>query len=178
MEIRRPNRIRFAFELGGQQIIQGYNGETGWLMISDGVSSELEDMAPAQAREFARTADFDGPLIDWREKAYSLRYLGVVEDTEPEGHLLEVTRPGGERLNLILDKERFLTSSERVFSLDETTSPRQSTRLSDYREVAGVTLPFRYDIGFPQRGNRQRLRLDSVELNVPLAKSRFQKPDQ
>ncbi|MFK7955673.1 MAG: hypothetical protein AB8B96_06220 [Lysobacterales bacterium] len=178
MEIRRPNLLRFEFQLSGQQIVQGYDGTEGWRLISDGITRELEDMDPEQAMEFSRTADFDGPLMDWREKAYSLRYLGVVADAEAGGHLIEVTRPGGDRLNLFLGEGQYLTRQEQLFRSETPDSPHQSTVVDDYREVAGVLLPFRYDINLHANGPRRQLVLDSVDLNVPLAASRFARPAQ
>lgn len=178
MEIRRPNLLRFEFALDGQQIVQGFDGENGWLLVSDGISRTLQDMEPEQAREFARTADFEGPLIDWRDKAYSLRYLGLGSESEGGGHVIEVSRPNGERLNLVLGQGDFLTRREDVFAIDQAQIPRVSTQLNDYREVAGIALPFRYQISFPATGSRQQLVLDSIELNVPLSPSRFAKPEE
>ncbi len=178
MEIRRPNLLRFEFQLSGQTIIQGYDGAQGWRLISDGLSRELEDLAPDQAKEFSRTADFDGPLMDWREKAYSLRYLGVVADGDAGGHLIEVTRPAGDRLNLFLSETQFLTRQEELFRIGATDSPHQSTVVDDYREVDGLQLPFLYDINLHELGSRRQLVVESIELNVPLATARFQKPAQ
>ncbi len=176
MEIKRPNLLRFEFQLLGQQVVQGFDGSSGWRLLSDGVSATVEDMTAVQTAEFSRTADFEGPLLDWREKAYSLRYLGI-DESEGRNHLIEITRPDGEMLNVYLDPETYLTTLEQVFASSEDAVPKQETRLTAYREVEGIALPFSFAISFPVTGVDQQLTLSSVELNVPLSGSRFSRPN-
>ncbi|MEM6574753.1 MAG: hypothetical protein AAF736_10810 [Pseudomonadota bacterium] len=176
MEIMRPNLLRFEFQLLGQQVVQGFDGTSGWRLLSDGVTATVDDMTAEQTMEFSRTADFEGPLLDWREKAYSLRYLGV-DEGEGRSHLIEITRPGGEMLNVYLDKDTYLTTLEQVFASSEAAVPKLETRLTAYQAVDGLALPFLYTISFPLTGTGQQLQLSTVELNVPLSGSRFSRPE-
>ncbi|MEM7708333.1 MAG: hypothetical protein AAF358_22460 [Pseudomonadota bacterium] len=175
MEIMRPNLLRFEFQLLGQQVVQGFDGTSGWRLLSDGVTATVEDMTAVQTAEFSRTADFEGPLLDWREKSYSLRYLGV-DEGEDRCHLIEITRPGGEMLNVYLDKDTYLTTLEQVFASSEAAVPKVETRLTAYQTVDGRAVPFLFTISFPLTGTGQQLQLSTVELNVPLAEARFARP--
>src|SRR5581483_4626638 len=50
------------------------------------------------------------------------------------------------------------------------------TTLGDYKQVAGVYFPYSFESGAKGSPFKQKITLDKVEVNVPLAESRFVEP--
>ncbi len=53
-------------------------------------------------------ADFDGPLVDYKEKGNTVEYLGKEEMEGTKVHALKVTKKNGDVATLYLDADSFL----------------------------------------------------------------------
>ncbi len=123
--------------------MEGYDG-AAWEWFADpGIVIRTVGAASGATR---RGADFEGMLIDYREKGSTveLREPGEL-DGKPVHRLLVTLRDGFQR-ELWIDPESHLVVAEkRTAPIHAYGDPVTSlTRIEDYRSVAGVLFPYRY----------------------------------
>jgi len=72
----RPNLIRETFSLQGMTAVQAYDGTTGWQIQPFGGKKDPELMGEDDLRDLLLDADFDEPLVDYKDKGNTVEYLG------------------------------------------------------------------------------------------------------
>jgi len=89
--------------------IRAYDGREAWQVNPFAGRKDPERLSADDARDLAEdAADFLGALIDYREKGYTLDYLGLEDVDGTEAHKLRVTRPNGDVTYVYLDPDYFL----------------------------------------------------------------------
>ena len=74
---QRPNRLRVESFTPVRRALQVYDGESApWTSHSETKGGTPQAMAEADAREFIINADFDGPLVNFAAKGFSVDYAG------------------------------------------------------------------------------------------------------
>lgn len=140
----RPARLRIESRVGGELMVQSYDGVTAPWGVPAGGAPAL--MSAGEAREFMAGADFDGPLVDPTAKGLAVTYAG---ESEVEGraclHLLLAARDL-ELIELFLDAETYLVLKRISARPEVPDAGRLETFFSDYRPVGGVMLPFRVSV--------------------------------
>jgi outer membrane lipoprotein-sorting protein len=137
----RPAKLRLESRVGGQTMVQSYDGVTAaWGMPKGGAPALL---SPGEAREFIAGADFDGPLVDPAAKGFAVTYAG---EEEVEGrqclHLMLAARDL-ELIELYVDAETYMVLKRIAARPEVPDAAKLETFFSDYRPVAGVMMPFR-----------------------------------
>ncbi len=175
---KRPNKVRLSFEIQGITGIQAYDGETGWSVMPFMGRTDPEKMSGDELKSVVEMADMDGPLVNWKEKGYTVSYKGTEEIEGTEAHVLEVERGDGESDTLYLDSEYYLTfKSEGVRSMAGNEVIMVSS-LGDYKDFDGLIFPtsmMNSAQGMPE-GSGQNITIESIEFNVELDDSLFAMP--
>jgi hypothetical protein len=174
VELKAPDQVRVEFEMGEVLHIQVLDGDHGWTQQLGAVMSPVRPLTAAERESLRRQSDFAGPLLDWREKGHRVESLGRRKIGGREYHTLQVTFRDGEVQTIDLDAETLLEGRiEGSREVDgETVEYLQLPE--DYREVGGLLFPHALT---QHLGNlTQVLEFYSVELNVPIADSRFTAP--
>lgn len=135
---KRPNLSRQEMSIAGATAIAAFDGQTAWgvnPMTGQTTPKALTGPAADQVRS---QAAFDPPLLDYRTKGTKVEYVG----NEPDGARtlihLRITDKTGVVINCYLDSQ---TALETKIVADGPTGPVE-TRLSDYRDVGGLKMPF------------------------------------
>lgn len=178
MVAARPGKARMEFTFQGMTGIQATDGETAWMLMPFMGQTTAQEMPAAQARSFKQDADVDGPLVGYEESGHQVELLGTEEVEGNETYKIEVTYPGGAVRHYYLDAERYLPVKI------EDTRPVQGGEVSveqslgEYREVGGLILAHTIRLTSPGiPGGPQVLRVERVELNVPVEDSVFAMPE-
>src|SRR5207245_213682 len=90
-ENERPNQVRETFTLQGMTAVTAYDGTTGWRIQPFGGHKDPELMGEDDLKDLLLDADFDGPLVDYKEKRNTVVYLG--HDVVDGDDALRVTVP-------------------------------------------------------------------------------------
>jgi hypothetical protein len=173
LELKRPNRMRTEFVVQGHTGVRAYDGQQAWELLPL-PGEKPRPMAPDEATEARAQADVDlSPLVDAAAKGWSVELVG--RDRLPVGETWKLIVRGqdGQTRTLHLDTKSHLV----VRSLDVRVVDGQPvefvTDISDYRPTAGVLYPHSLELG-PRAGReRQRLVIDTVEVNPALDDARF-----
>ena len=107
------------------------------------------------------------------QKAFSQWKVGVVTIGDADVQVLQGTNPGQLPVNLYFDDAGLLIRSVRWSSTPVGTVPTQ-TEYSDYRDVAGVKIPFRMVVTWTNGQNT--IELKDVRPNVAIDAARFARP--
>lgn len=176
LEFKRPSKVRVQFEVQGRMGVQGFDGETGWALVSAGEGGAIR-LSPEQSQELVKQADFEGQLIGYQEKGYDLRLIGTDTVDDRKVYAVELEGEGGEATRYDIDAETFLEVRQSLRRSIENREVEISVRLSDYRKVGDLLIPYRVEQSLSIAPAPQVIRLKSVELNADLPNERFAFPE-
>jgi hypothetical protein len=173
----RPNLVRETFSLQGMTGVQAYDGTVGWQIQPFGGHKDPELMGEDDLRDLLRDADFDGPLVDYREKGNTVEYLGHDVVDGDDALRLKVTLKNGDILYYYLDPDTYLEIRKEIQEFIRGSIKENVVDLGSYKPVAGVMYPFSIASGPKNRPNAaQTTTIEKIDVNVPLAKSEFELP--
>jgi hypothetical protein len=173
---RRPNEIRSEISLQGMTAVNAYDGKEGWKISPFQGRKDPEKMSADDVNALVEDSEFDGPLVNWKEKGYQLEYLGTEDVDGTQAHKLKVTRKNGDVTFVYLDPDYFLEIRTLTQRMEHGARVEVETDLSDYEKVNGVFLPFSVESGTKGDSDKQKFVLDKVEGNVPTDDAMFQFP--
>jgi hypothetical protein len=176
IELKRPNKMRTEITVEGRTSIRAYDGRTGWAQSPLPGEPPLR-MSPQDTAEARAQADVDlSPLVDAAKKGYTVELAGRNRLLGGDAWTLVVRGSDGPPRTVFLDAKSHLV----VRVEDRRTVDDQPvdfvTEVGDYHEVEGVVFPHRFEVGPKRSEERQRLVVQKVEVNPPLADERFAMP--
>ena len=172
--IKRPGSIRYEALLQGLTQIQAYDGTQAWQINPFQGRKDPEKLSVDDAKGLGEDAvDFAGSLVDYKAKGYTLDYLGTEDVDGTEAHKLRVTRPNGDLTYVYLDPEYFLEIRTINRRIEHGVPNETVTDYGDYEKVDGVYFPFEQDSGPKGSRDRQRVRFEKAEANVPATDTQF-----
>jgi hypothetical protein len=172
VEMKRPGMMREQVTLNGKSQIRTTDGTVGW-----GVGTLREASSPQQvdAQELdnlAVSADFEGPLVDYKEKGNRIELAGKEKVEKRMAYKLVISMKNGENRIDFIDSKTYLELkwqgrvSDNVFE----------SYFRDYRRVKGLLYAFEIDSGLLGQPANQKIILEKVDVNPPLDDARFKKP--
>jgi len=149
-----------------------FNGSTGWIAAPlrpvpvlslsgsarEGVKIDAELAFPARIKQI---------LEKWR-----VGFPVTIDDREAQ--VIQGTAPGGSLATLYFDNESGLLV--RLLRYSDSVVGRTPTQIdySDYRDVAGVKMPFRFTISWLD--GKENFEITEILPNVPIDAARFAQP--
>ena len=183
---KRPNLVRFEQTPKGQttSTARGINADAAWDTAAGGKIITRPDKVALEGRE--TDADFDGLLLDWKEKGHTVSLEGTEEYAGSKAYKLKVTTKGGAVRHLFIDTTSFMEIGMTGVALLPQVDPRtkefrtqqSSFIFSDFRDVNGVKFPFSIDeerIAGPITQSFATY-TEKIEVNVPMEDTLFAPP--
>lgn len=175
----RPNKVRTEVEIMGKKQISAFDGSEGWSINPFSGRETVEKMDADQVKEMKKEADFDGSLIDYKEKGSTITLEGEEDiDGSPCYHLKLVTKDN-QITHYYLDKDSYLLVLEKSKQKMEDGSEQESEMaFSNYKEVNGTMKPY----GMEQRGSYQGqkfstpMKVTEYQLNIETPEALFAMP--
>jgi hypothetical protein len=162
---------------------RGINGDGAW----DTVQGKIAMRPPEVATEGRETdGDFDGLLVDWKQKGHTVTLDGTETIGGREAHKLKVVTRGGSTRYVYIDTTSYmetgLSGTVKLPGVDpRTKQPRTQQSFwtySDFRDVNGVKFPFAVDeerTGGPITTSFAHF-TEKIEVNVPMEDGFFAPP--
>ncbi|MEW6456281.1 MAG: outer membrane lipoprotein-sorting protein [Acidobacteriota bacterium] len=177
MWAKRPNMLRIESTFQDKKIVQAFDGEKAWWIMPFLGSEDPQEMTGMQADSIKEQADFDGPLVNYREKGHKVELLGKEDMAGTEVYKLRITYKDGKEKFFFLDTESCieLKQSETV---DYQGTPLHVERFfGDYKEVNGILIP--HSIEARVNNNPQsQITIESIELNPEIEDEFFKMPEK
>jgi outer membrane lipoprotein-sorting protein len=174
----RPNNARVEFSLQGLTGVQAYDGKTGWFINPFQGKKDAELMGEDQLKQMEEQADFDGPLVNYKDKGHKVELLGKEPVEGTDAYKLRVTLKNGNVQTVYLDGEEYLEIKTEQKRIVRGTETETETIIGDYKDVEGIMVPFSTESG--PKGSpsdaKQKFTVEKVEFNVPVEAAIFHMP--
>lgn len=157
--------------------MEGYDG-SAWEWFEDpGVVLRTVGKASEAIRHYAGV---EGPLLDYRAKGSTATYKGAVEFDGRQAHVIELVRRDGHTEVFYFDDETHLLVASGMQAPIHAFGlyVQRLTRISDYREIGGILIPFRFvTVEMPSLRVLDSMQWGHVDVNVDLPDDWFSPPD-
>jgi hypothetical protein len=172
----RPNLVRQTFTIQGMTAVTAYDGATGWSIQPFMGHKEPELLGEDQVRGLLLDADFDGPLVDYKEKGNTVEFLGHDTVDGDDALRLKVTLKDGDIIYYFLDPDAFLEIRKEVERNIRGSIRETVTEMGSYKPVAGVMYPYSISQGSKANPAESTVTIEKIEVNVPMDQTDFALP--
>jgi hypothetical protein len=172
----RPNLVRETFSLQGMTAVQAYDGSTAWQIQPFQGHKDPELMGEDDLRDMLLDADFDGPLVDYKEKGNTIEYLGHDVVDGDDALRLKVTLKNGDLVYYYLDPDTYLEIRKEIQQTIRGSVRERVVDLGSYKPVGGVMYPFSIAQGSKSNPGSQTLTVEKMEVNVAMENAAFALP--
>lgn len=175
-ENKRPEMVREEFTTQNLTGVTAYDGKTGWKIEPWGGKKDIESLDEGELRSIEEDADFDGPLVDYKAKGNTVKFLGTEPVDGTDAYKLEVTMKSGDTHTYYMDTDYFVPIKIEIKRTIRGNESEFFINLGDYKEVNGVYYPFFQEAGSKGSQFTGKTEYEKIEVNTPLAEDRFSKP--
>jgi len=158
--------MREMVTLGGKSMIRTTDGIVGWAVGSLRNLAEPQQVNAEELRTLAASADFEGPLVDYKAKGNKIELAGKEKVGKRLAFKLAISMKNGENRIDFIDSKTHLEVKWQGLANGNIVE----SYFRDYREVKGLMYAFEIDSG------SQKIVFDKIEVNPKLDPARFSKP--
>jgi hypothetical protein len=176
MEQARPNMQRMEFTIQGMTGIQAFDGKTGWAVMPFMGKKDPEAMSADDSKQMLDDSDFDGALVDYKEKGHTVELVGKEQVEGADVYKLKITMKSGSVRTVYIDAESWLEIKTEAKRTVRGTEIEGETIMGDYKEVNGLMMPFSVAQGAKGSDRRQTMTFSKIELDVPFEAAHFAMP--
>ena len=164
---QRPNRLRVESFTPLRRVVQVYDGAgKPWISHTELKGGAPQEMNEADAKDFIANADFDGPLVNFAEKGYSVDYAGEEPIGGRSAYKLLLMNKSDDIFFLWVDAENHEIVKRTAYRVSGGRRMAVDTFFKDFREVGGVLQPHRIETSANGRTLYVML-VDRMEPNPP-----------
>jgi hypothetical protein len=177
LEFKRPMKMRLDIVVQGiSATLQAYDGKTGWQLLPFQGNKDAEPLSADDLKDVQETADYDGPLVDYKTKGNQVELMGKEDVEGTNCYKLKITLKNGDVVYDYIDTDSNLDVKQEGKRKINGTEHEIETSFGDYKQVDGVYFPFAIDSGEKGSDQRQKIIVEKVETNVPVEDARFVMP--
>ena len=178
LTIKRPDKILLEVTMQGMTMKQAYDGSTGWQIMPFGGSKDPEKMNEEQTSQMKEQAQFEGRLVNYKDKGSIVELLGKEDMEGTEVYKIKLTEKDSSVTINYLDANSYLLLKEigkRKIKEKEITI---ETVLGDYRSEDGYlmfhSIETKSDVG--EMGS-QKVTVEKAEFNMDVQDDIFKMPE-
>lgn len=172
VEMKRPGMMREEVTLGEKSQVRTTDGISGWAVGTLREASIPELVKADELHNLEASADFEGPLVDYREKGNRIELAGKEKVGTKKAYKLIIYMANGENRVDYIDCRSYLE----VKWQGQASGRFFETYFRDYRRVKGLMYAFEIESGLMGQPANQKIVLEKVEVNPKLDDRRFSKP--
>jgi hypothetical protein len=176
-ENARPDLVRVNTTMQGMTAIDAYDGTTGWQVEPFGGKKDPQLMGEDSLRDLLLDADFDGPIVDYKEKGSTVEFLGHDVVDGDAALRLKVTLKNGDIIYDYLDPDTYIEIRREIQQFIRGSVRERVESLGSYKPVAGVMFPFAIATGSRNNPDAQTITVQKIEVNVPIDPADFALPE-
>jgi len=175
-ENKRASFVREEFSLQGLTGINAYDGKKGWKIEPWNGKKDAEALGEEEMKSIVEDADFDGPLVNYKQKGNRIEFIGTDRFEGTDTFKLKVTKPNGDSYVYYLDTDYYVPIKIDTKRVVRGADREYETALGDYKEVQGWFLPFWSETNTKGSQDKTRTVFDKIEANVTIDDGRFRMP--
>ena len=177
-ENMRPQMVRQEFVIQGLTGVTAYDGVTGWKIEPWQGKTDAESLSEEELKGIIEDSDFDGPLVNYREKGNKVELVGTEPVEGTDAYKLKVTRANGDVSFYFMDMDYFVPIKIETKRMVRGAEQEFESSPGDYKEVSGVYMPFSVENGRKGSNDKSQITFEKIEANVVFDDSRFKLPLQ
>ncbi|HEX8141613.1 MAG TPA: hypothetical protein VF553_03395 [Pyrinomonadaceae bacterium] len=175
-ENKRGGMVRQEFSIQGLTGIVAYDGRAGWKIEPWQGKKDPEPLGEEEMKQILEDSDFDGPLVNYRQKGNKVEFVGMDQVEGTDTYKLKVTLSNGDVRYYYMDTDYFVPIKIDTKRMIRGAEREYETTLGDYKEVAGWYLPHSIEVNVKGSQDRQKTTYEKIEANVAIADNRFARP--
>lgn len=175
-ENQRPNLVRESIAMQGMTAVKAYDGSTGWQIDPFEGHKDPQLMGEDDLKDLLLDADFDGPLVDYKEKGNTVEFMGHDIVDGDDALRLKVTLKNGDILYYFLDPDTSLEIRKEVQQFIRGAVRESVIEMGSYKPVAGVMYPYSVSQGTKANPAQATVTVDKVEVNQTVPAADFALP--
>jgi outer membrane lipoprotein-sorting protein len=169
---KRPNLLRIDFSDRGKTAIQAFDGSGCW--ETSFLGGQPLQATEDELKEIHDDADFDGPLIDSRDKGETIELVGKEDVNGTAAYKLKVTLNDSDVEYYYLDAATGLELKRSRSVKQQGKEVEVTTFFESYKQVDGLTFPSSIR---QTKGNvQEQITIGKVETNTTIDDSIFKIP--
>jgi hypothetical protein len=173
---KRPNLARQEIRYRETTIVSGFDGTSAWTVDPLTGAGATRDLPGALLEILRQQADFDGPLVGYKEKGHGVALLGEESVGGRRVYKVRITTKAGE-LHEFIDAETGAALKRSAQVEIGGTRMVFETAASDHRLIEGILVPHVLQTSIAGQP-AIRIVVEKVEFNVPMEDESFKKPQQ
>jgi hypothetical protein len=173
---KRPGKVRTDAILQGMNLVNAYDGASGWKIFPLFGRKDPEKMSADESKSLIEEGEIGGPLENWQAQGKKVEYLGTEDVEGTPAHKLQITRKNGDVSYVYLDPDYFLEIRVVDRRIEQGAQVEVETDIGDYEKVNGVYFPFSVEAGNKGASDKQKIIIDKAEANIPVEDSIFEFP--
>jgi outer membrane lipoprotein-sorting protein len=173
MEWKRPGHLRMEFIVQGMKGVMTYDGKIGWMLMPFMGKTTAEKVPEDQLKDLEDQADFDGPLVDYKDKGHQIEYLGTDKIEGTTVHKLKLTKKNGDVSTIYLDGDAFLEIKQEGKRTMRGQEFEFEASIGDYKDVNGLMIAHSFESKAKGAPQGQTITIEKIELDPDLPDSDF-----
>jgi hypothetical protein len=170
---KRPHLSYVESEIQGTKVLVYFDGQSGWMVNPLTGSSDTVEMSPEMLKQYSKSGqinpflNWDDPFVKWKEIGCKLELVGKEDLDGKPVYNVSLTPPDSIVVNYYIDATNFLVLKLKSSVKYQGQALDVETKFSDFREVAGITTPFKIE-NLVNSQTSQVLTYDKLDLNLPI----------
>ncbi|MBS1517956.1 MAG: hypothetical protein JSS91_07700 [Bacteroidetes bacterium] len=172
----RNGKARTEINYQGMQMVNACDGNTGWTVNPFSGTRDADMLPPEEVKTLRKKSEFEGELINYREKGYKAEFLEKDDFEGSEVYKIKLTDNDGDVTYYFIDLDTYLllmSKSKRKIGEKEITS---ETIYGNYKMTGGIMFPMSLDIKTSDDRGGLKINCETVEINAKVDDSIFKMP--
>lgn len=173
---KRPMNFRSEAEFQGMKILSGFDGTKGWSVNPMMGSTDPQPMTEEQIDRMKIQADYDGMFYNYKEKGYTIDFMGKENVDDMETYVLKLTRPNGDIVTAYIDAENYILLKIKSQMKIQGVETEAETIFSNYKMVNDILNPFAIETKMNGETAMQ-MSFDEISYDTDMPDSMFEMPE-
>jgi hypothetical protein len=166
MWMKNPNKIKSVTTFNGQDMIQVFDGEKGYVVSPMTGSTDPVEMTPDQVKQTLRSNMFQNFMAAYLKNG-QLTLAGEENVNDKPAYKLQATIEGGTVIDMFIDKSSYFL----VKTATTASGVTMESYPTDYTETNGFMIPMKTSTS--AQGMDILINFTKVEVDVPMEDSIF-----
>jgi hypothetical protein len=173
---KRPMNFRSEAEFQGMKISSGFDGTMGWSVNPMTGSTDPQPMTEEQIDRMKIQADYDGLFYNYKEKGYTVEFIGKENVDDIETYVLKLTRPNGDVITSYIDAENYALLKSKSKMKIQGVDTETEVIFSNYKYVNEILNPFSIETKMNGQTAMQMI-FDEIIYETDMPDSMFAMPE-
>jgi outer membrane lipoprotein-sorting protein len=168
--MKNPDKIKSVTTFNGQDMIQVFDGEKGYVVSPMTGSTEPVEMTPEQVKQTLRSSMFQNFMANYFKNG-QLVLAGEENVNDKPAYKIKATVEGGTVIDMFIDKSSYLLVKTSTTTQANGMTVNMDSYPSDYTETSGVMIPMKTTTS--AQGMDILINFTKVEVDTPMDDSIF-----